>query len=577
MCPTPNPPSPALPELTGSAAQLYAWLPAYYRERDRLDAQGHLGHYLAACGVLLDRIRATLDQRLADAFAEPGLDGRSCQPWLLPYLAQQFDATLYATDEAGQRREVAQALAWRQRKGTLSCAQEIAEALLHRPVVLHEGWTRVATTPRVGNHRPAAVLADLSRPQAALQGPHDAGACLPNPAPRRPGAHDDTCRRTVDVRAPGQACGQIHPRRLLVHASPPAGLTGGAAPHEVKLKGELTPQDIPLRAVREGARLTLSPKNHQRITLWTTSETLSLRLLLKSWLPVLMPGNDPKSIDELVLNDVNLAAAVVRDGSVAHQRLRLVRCAVERLDLSGPDPADGQDQLVATDCLLGDIKAPRQRLQLEYCTVLGSVSYGRLHASDCVFAGTLQRSTQVPPMPVDTLRYCRVDPAPQPVSEGLHLCHEVPRFHRSDLMHCLLPRLETLRSEFLRLLQTVVLPPTVHLKLSQLLPHMPPLELLTSPLLAGLRPKLESTVWTRALSAPGLPGCGLLHPDGPTHLHEGAEDGCELGVDHHLAHVRQHAALAAKLAEHLPVGITPVLLFDNDLPCAFATPAGDGA
>ena len=58
-----NPPH---PPTTVSGRELYALLPTVYRARDE---DGHLAGYLDALGALLDRLRATLEQRLADAFA----------------------------------------------------------------------------------------------------------------------------------------------------------------------------------------------------------------------------------------------------------------------------------------------------------------------------------------------------------------------------------------------------------------------------------------------------------------------------------------------------------------------------
>ena len=142
------------PPLTAIGRQLYHLVPAIYRDRDNTSAQelGDFGKYLDACGELLDLVRGTLQQRLADSFPDNPLHDydRAAQPWLLPYFAQLVDVRLVSPDPAGQRDEVALAVAWRQRKGTVAGIEEIAESVGRIEVEVQEGWRRVATTPRVG-------------------------------------------------------------------------------------------------------------------------------------------------------------------------------------------------------------------------------------------------------------------------------------------------------------------------------------------------------------------------------------------------------------------------------------------
>ena len=119
-----------LPE-SNIGRQLYEILPAVYRHRDNGDpnTQGDLSKYLDACGELLDLVRATLLQRLADSFPDNPPEGEAaCQEWLLPYFAQLVDARLVSPHPRGQRDEVANAVGWRQRKGTVRCAEDIAES-----------------------------------------------------------------------------------------------------------------------------------------------------------------------------------------------------------------------------------------------------------------------------------------------------------------------------------------------------------------------------------------------------------------------------------------------------------------
>jgi hypothetical protein len=129
-----------------NADALYRIVPARYRTRDG----GDLKKFFEGCGTLLDQIHATLEQRLADSFPDNPIDGSiACQDWLLPYFAELLDVRLVSPLARGRRDEVANAVRWRQGKGTLRIIEEIAQAVGQLEVVLQEGWKRVAITPRL--------------------------------------------------------------------------------------------------------------------------------------------------------------------------------------------------------------------------------------------------------------------------------------------------------------------------------------------------------------------------------------------------------------------------------------------
>ena len=112
---------------------------------------GDLARYLDACGELLDALKGTLEQRLADAFPDnPPPGERACQDWLLPYFADLLDVRLVSPEVQGRRNEIANAVAWRQRKGTLS-------------VVEGRGSGRLAPRRAHGAHRHAAAARDRLR------------------------------------------------------------------------------------------------------------------------------------------------------------------------------------------------------------------------------------------------------------------------------------------------------------------------------------------------------------------------------------------------------------------------------
>jgi len=243
--------------------QLYRLLPEVYRIRDKQSDSGDdsgnhsLARYLDAHGALLDLMHATIEQQLRDTL--PG----SSQEWLLPYFAQLVAANIISPDTNGKQVEVSNAIRWRQRKGTLRCAEEIAEAVGQMEVELHEGWKRLAMTSRIGMpltpyesvddsydldmtlayeaaRHPLlpAVTVDLRRPSRAVE------ALTSNPsakttnfagirqswrqsnrqgAPCFPGSYEDLSRRTVDIRTPKSKAVSYHHKRLLIFAPPPIG------------------------------------------------------------------------------------------------------------------------------------------------------------------------------------------------------------------------------------------------------------------------------------------------------------------------------------------------------------------
>jgi hypothetical protein len=133
---------------------LYRIVPEVYRNRDE---SGDLKAFFGGCGQLLDLVCQTLVQKLADQYPDnpdgglPGPDtGLPCQEWLLPYFADLLDVRLVSPLAEGRRDEISNAIAWRQRKGTLAVIEQISEQIGLRESVLHEGWKRVAMTPRIG-------------------------------------------------------------------------------------------------------------------------------------------------------------------------------------------------------------------------------------------------------------------------------------------------------------------------------------------------------------------------------------------------------------------------------------------
>jgi len=378
--------------MSAAGKQIYNNLPEVYRTRD----QGDLAKLVDACGAFLDLVRATLDQRLADCFPDNPPHGLSCQPWLIPYFAQLVDVRLVSPDERGRREEVSNAVAWRQRKGTLKAIEQIAQAVGQMEVEFQEGWQRTAITPRIGmpllpagalgedeafdlyaDHAlwaamhpdlPAATV-DFRYPSRAVQIDVPADTTPTNPAARQtvfdgqpvwwrqvnphgvpcfPGSYEDVSRRTVDLRTPDWRQGHVHAKRVILHVPPPPGFF---------------------------------ETDHQKDNL------------------------DLSTDQEHILEDRTVNGTLTLSAGKATLR----RCAVRTLTVTLP--ADGMElpMLTAEDCLFGELTVPGLA-RLEYCTVLDNIECGRLQASDSLFAGVLKLHSATLSKP-HCIRFSRIPPA----------------------------------------------------------------------------------------------------------------------------------------------------------------------
>jgi hypothetical protein len=128
---------------------LFDPLPEIYRERDRTQPPGradHLRNYLDSHGILLDRVRDTLEQLYADHFPDVPEEGQVCQSWIIPYLADLVGASPVSPFANGQRDEVANAIRWSKRKGTLVAVEEILETIALSEAEIQEAWRQVMVT-----------------------------------------------------------------------------------------------------------------------------------------------------------------------------------------------------------------------------------------------------------------------------------------------------------------------------------------------------------------------------------------------------------------------------------------------
>ncbi len=378
--------------------RLYYLLPEVYRNRDSSDAGGgdktgqDLARYLDAHGELLDLIHATLQQQLKDTLPE------SSQDWLLPYFSRLLAVNIVSPDAAGQHAEVDQAISWRQRKGTLKVAEQIAEAVGQMEAELQEGWKRVAMTPRIGmplmplsvvdntldidesfasraSQHPSlpALTVDLCMPSRAFE------ALASNPAARLSGfaglklnwrqlnrhgapcfadSFDDVSRRTVDIRNPGARHGFYHHKRLLAFVAPPAGLI----PYDdIKISWEQRSEDLYQHLIQETVENGVNVIRNQTARRVTITNDVSLNA-------------KPYRIDGL-----NFSGELkVASGG----RLQLSRVEAKRVNVT--TPISDEATVIATDCLFGELSVAGL-IQLESCTVRDTAFVTALKARNCLF------------------------------------------------------------------------------------------------------------------------------------------------------------------------------------------------
>jgi len=509
---------------TRTGRQLYDLLPEVYRTRDREEARGRgdLAAYLDACGELLDRIRKTLDQRLADAFPDRPETGRAAQGWILPYFAQLLDVRLVSPHLEGRRQEVARAVAWRQRKGTRATVDDITEAVAQTKAEVHEGWQRVAVTPRPGFPlEPPLHLPRPLDPRNPLDAALHPGLPAVTPDLRRcvghPGTHEDRTRRTVDGRLPSWKHGHSHPRRVLLFTPPPVGFFPPGAeelPWADRDQHEELYQEL---ETEDGVPVLFNP-----MARWWGGQPWPEGQAVVIAEPVVL--DEPLGLQELTFLETltfELAPGErVELRGVAASKIVVLRKEGAESEPETEEAPKGPPVLDARDCLFGEIEAEEALVQLEYCTVLESLTARRVLASDCLFAGEVEIEDQSEEG-ASCIRYSRIPP---------ELARAVEQSERAS----------------------------------------PPVTWLRRPATTTEEPAFFDLDFGDPGGVPGSPefgwpGCGVLHPATPETICFGAEDGGEMGAYHRDRHCLQRAAVIEKLKDFLPVGIDAALVPDPRL------------
>lgn len=493
--------------------QLWLLLPELYRQRDESD---ELAAWLDGCGLLLDQLYGTLEQRLDDAFPQ------SAQSWILPYLAELLDARLVSPTVEGRRQEVLNAIRWRKRKGTVAALEELSAAVADAPAKVHEGWQRVITTYLPGTPLPRVVTPDFRHRMRQVQG--DDGTPLlvgPSGVPCFPDSHEDLTLRTAELSVGGPRERRFHPRSLLLHLPPGRGFF----PLEREpVSGMALPTDIdcreadwrPLRDGRQACRrvVTTSPwrweVEHIRRSVpsgWII-ESEQHRVSSADGRPLPVSGRVVLDLpDDGVSRHFHFEDLIFRHTlKVSRASLHLERCAASRAVVvfspRGETPA-----LSIRDSLVGYARTATALCRLEHATVLVGLVAEHLQASDSIVLGPL----------------------------------------RADLAsHSDPPRRGCLRFS----------------AMPALLPYGEDED----------RPGLEIHHASMSTRAPvmldhrfGKPGCAVLHPHGPAVINAGAEDGGEMGAYHHRFHQRRIDAVRHKIEQHLPLGMTTAIITDPRL------------
>ena len=532
---------------TRAGMLLYRHLPEELRYRDNPTSEelGDLAAYLNGCGDFLDLMRATIAQSYADNFAEPTDDGLAAQPWILPYTAQLLGVTLLAPELDGsgniRRRELANAVGWSKGKGTLRIADATSDLLAGVETVLVEGWRRTLTTPRLALP-PYSVAPGRAGPDTTPLGTPDfrtMNRAITDPAgidpirtftltgrdpagfttsetvfwrhkARRgaacfPGAYDDTTATTPDLRTAALHRLGPAPGRVTIHVQPPKGFFDGPLRQvalttaalndflDINPGAEIGPEDVFTIMGLQGPA-----PDRIRLTAPLTIEagrTVTLRNLNFHGAGIVTP------------------LTVATGGSCTLESVAVERTRVEA-------PADPETpSLVARNTIIGELIGAAGFALLEYVTVMGDTTLGRLHASDCIFVGAIIDAVCLEQN--SCIRFSRVPPAllsaVDPNDANRPLC------------------------AFAEARSNTTAPPRF-----------------------AKRPFRDTVGEPCVVREPvfGEPGAGVLDAQTSDVITAGAEDGTEMGAYHGLAYAARLAALTAKLGDQLPLGQSLTLIHD---------------
>ncbi len=380
--------------------QLYHLLPEVYRTRDKITSLPDLAKYLDANGYLLDLIYATLQRQLQDIFPT------TSQDWLVPYFARLLAVDVISPDSEGRHAEIDNAISWRQRKGTLSCAEEIAEKVGQMEVQIQEGWKRVAMTPSIGmplmpiEALDSTLKIEMNNPHQAMRHPGLPTAMIDlrwmsrairaegtNPAARIsnfrgenrtwrqvnyfgtpcfPNSFDDVSHRTVDMRTPDARKGHYHHKRLLAYAPPPTGIF----PHSPITKTWKDAIDEKYIETQEEFGVQIYSNNTDRVLVIRNEKQ-----------------KDDATVDEVKLDEgknykienIHFTGRL----ELADGKLELDRVVAKEVQVNSS--STDAPVLLANDSLFEALSVGSGVAKLERCTVLDVAYLYDVKALDCIF------------------------------------------------------------------------------------------------------------------------------------------------------------------------------------------------
>jgi phage tail-like protein len=142
------------------AERFYALLPALYRQRDM-----HHGEPLRALIAVLESEFRTLETDVEALYDNWFI--QTCDTWVLPYIADLVGIPEMSSQRwifTTQRRQVANTIAYRRRKGTLSTLEHVLKDVTGWHVRVVECSQRIAATQHIAHVRPArGETVDLRR------------------------------------------------------------------------------------------------------------------------------------------------------------------------------------------------------------------------------------------------------------------------------------------------------------------------------------------------------------------------------------------------------------------------------
>ncbi|QAU23612.1 hypothetical protein EO087_06130 [Dyella sp. M7H15-1] len=131
------------------AAQLFALMPAVYRDRDAANG-GPLQALFAVLASQSAIVEHNIQQLYDDQFIE------TCAPWVIPYIGDLigYNSIYQTRASVDSRAEVANTIGYRRRKGTQIALQQVAMDVSGRAAVIVEAFKRLIVNESMRHPRP---------------------------------------------------------------------------------------------------------------------------------------------------------------------------------------------------------------------------------------------------------------------------------------------------------------------------------------------------------------------------------------------------------------------------------------